>query len=135
MFLSGISFLAHTEVGRLVSKPSSVDLVVRSDRTYAWWYGGIVRASVAIDGGRIVALGSETSLPKAEKVIDATGQGKIVMPGWIDTHSHFRDPGYTHKEDFESGSRAAAAGGVTLTVDMPNVNPPPNTLERFEVKK
>ncbi|MBI2185325.1 MAG: dihydroorotase family protein [Thaumarchaeota archaeon] len=118
-----------------MSKSNHVDLVIKSDRTYAWSYGGVVKASLAIDGGKIVAFGSEANMPKAEKVIDATGQGKLVMPGWIDTHAHFRDPGFTHKEDFETGSRAAAAGGVTLTVDMPNVNPPPNTLERFEAKK
>jgi dihydroorotase len=114
---------------------NTVDLVIKSDRTYVWWLGGIVKASVAVDGGKIVAVGSEASMPKADRTIDATGQGKLVMPGWIDTHSHFRDPGFTHKEDFESGSRTAAAGGVTLTVDMPNVNPPPNTLERFEAKR
>ncbi len=118
-----------------MSKTNLVDLVVKSDRTYAWWCGGIVRASIAINEGKIVALGSEANMPKAEKVIDATGQGKVVMPGFIDTHAHFRDPGFTHKEDIETGTKAAAAGGITLAVDMPNVNPVPNTLERFEAWK
>ena len=54
-----------------------------------------------------------------------------VIPGLVDTHAHFRDPGYTHKEDIESGTRAAAAGGVTTVFDMPNVDPPTNSASRL----
>jgi len=90
---------------------------------------GLVRAGITIDGGVITAIGRESNLPAAEKTIDAGG--KILMPGLIDTHCHFRDPGYTYKEDFRSGSTAAAAGGITMTVDMPNTKPPPNTLQNF----
>lgn len=56
-----------------------------------------------------------------DKVIDA--QGRLVMPGLIDLHVHFRDPGQTQKEDIETGSRAAARGGVTTVVAMPNTSP------------
>ena len=56
------------------------------------------------------------------KVIDATGM--IVAPGLVDLHVHFREPGYEYKEDIESGSRAAAKGGVTTVLCMPNTNPP-----------
>lgn len=56
------------------------------------------------------------------KIIDATGM--IVAPGLVDLHVHFREPGYEHKEDIESGSRAAAKGGVTSVLCMPNTNPP-----------
>ena len=64
---------------------------------------------------------------------DATGC--YVMPGVIDTHVHFRDPGLTHKADFESESRAALAGGVTSVVDMPNTVPPTTTLSALEAKE
>lgn len=56
------------------------------------------------------------------KIIDATGL--TVIPGLVDLHVHFREPGYEHKEDIESGSRAAAKGGVTTVLCMPNTNPP-----------
>ncbi len=56
------------------------------------------------------------------KIIDA--EGMIVAPGLVDLHVHFREPGYEHKEDIESGSRAAAKGGVTTVLCMPNTNPP-----------
>lgn len=58
---------------------------------------------------------------KSDKVIDA--KGCLVMPGLIDLHVHFRDPGQTQKEDIETGSRAAARGGVTTVVAMPNTTP------------
>lgn len=63
------------------------------------------------------------------EIVDASGCW--VVPALIDTHVHFRDPGYDAKEDFESGSRAAAAGGIGMFVDMPNTLPPPNTVERL----
>ena len=56
---------------------------------------------------------------------------RAVIPGLVDTHAHLRDPGFTHKEDWAHGSRAAAAGGVTTVIDMPNVEPPPSTAERY----
>jgi dihydroorotase len=106
---------------------STVDLVISNGTVYT--PAGFVKADVAIDGGKVIAVGKPASIPKGSKVINAGG--RYVVPGMIDTHSHFRDPGFTEKEDFKTGSMAAAAGGVTLTVDMPNVNPPPNTLEAF----
>ena len=56
------------------------------------------------------------------KIIDATG--KTVIPGLVDLHVHFREPGFEYKEDIETGSRAAAKGGVTTVLCMPNTNPP-----------
>lgn len=88
--------------------------------------------SIAINDGKIVALGKDSALPNSESVIDATG--KVVFPGLIDTHVHFREPGYTYKEDFTTGTQAAAAGGFTMVVDMPNVNPPTNTVQAFKEK-
>jgi len=90
------------------------------------------RGSVAIDEGKIVAIGSDDAMPQANKVIDATGLH--VLPGIIDGHVHFREPGLEYKEDFRSGSMAAAAGGVTTILDMPNVNPPTHDADSFRLK-
>ena len=59
-------------------------------------------------------------------------QGALLLPGIIDTHVHFREPGMTHKADIAHESRAALAGGVTSVMDMPNVNPPTTTAERWQ---
>ena len=72
------------------------------------------------------------SLPHETQVIDATGC--YVLPGVIDTHVHFREPGMTDKADMESESRAAAAGGVTSFLEMPNTSPQTTTLEALEDK-
>ena len=66
------------------------------------------------------------------KVFDASN--KLVLPGIIDTQTHFREPGSTDREDLESGSRAAVLGGVTSVFEMPNTNPPTSNLVEFEKK-
>lgn len=82
---------------------------------------------IRLEGNRIVELGSKLE-PKAEdKVIDATG--KYVTPGLIDMHVHFRDPGLTYKEDIETGSKAAAKGGFTTVLAMPNTKPVADSAE------
>lgn len=75
---------------------------------------------VAIKGGRIVGLGSFDA-SQAAQTVDCTGLH--VLPGVIDSQVHFREPGLDHKEDLESGSRAAVMGGVTSVFEMPNTNP------------
>lgn len=90
---------------------------------------------------RVVCLGikdgkidSIKNLPSpAYKTLDMTGN--LVLPGLIDSHVHFRDPGLTHKEDFRSGSAAAAAGGFTTVLDMPNNKPPTSTPQAFSKKR
>ena len=77
------------------------------------------KANVLIDGEKIARVTSEDI--DADTVIDATG--KLVMPGLIDMHVHFRDPGYEYKDDIISGSEAAVAGGVTTCLCMANTNP------------
>lgn len=84
---------------------------------------GLARADVAVRGGLIVAVGDVPDAAPTE--IDA--HGLIVMPGVIDTQVHFREPGAEHKEDLESGSRAAVFGGVTSVLEMPNTKPPTTT--------
>ena len=68
----------------------------------------------------------------SSKVFDATG--KVVLPGIIDTQTHFREPGSTDVEDLESGSRAAVLGGITSLFEMPNTNPPTSNLLEFDKK-
>jgi dihydroorotase len=80
-----------------------------------------VKASVAIKDGLILAVGAAEAMPQARESLDATGLH--VLPGVIDDHVHFRDPGYPQKEDFASGTLAAAFGGVTTIFDMPNTLP------------
>ncbi|MFN8619234.1 MAG: dihydroorotase family protein [Chloroflexota bacterium] len=86
-------------------------------------------ADVAIDGERIAAIVAPGTEVAATRVIDATG--KHLLPGAIDVHSHHREPGYTHKEDIVTATSACAAGGVTTSFAMPNVQPPPNDPERL----
>lgn len=103
------------------------DLLVRGGQV--WTPGGIVAADIAVAGEKVAALAAPGALAEAKRTIDASG--KFVIPGLVDTHTHHRDPGFTHKEDLTTATRAAAAGGVTLTVGMPNVNPPTTSVERF----
>ena len=73
-----------------------------------------------MEGSKILQVGSNLTVPGAE-VVDCLG--KVVFPGLVDMHVHLRDPGQTQKEDMDSGTRAAAAGGVTTLVAMPNTSP------------
>ena len=83
------------------------------------------RADILIDGQKIIAIGQDLTQADAE-IIDATG--KIVAPGLIDGHVHFREPGQT-KEDIHTGSVSAARGGFTTVVMMANTNPTVSTVE------
>lgn len=92
---------------------------------------------VAIEGERIIRTGQGPApaelTGEATEVVDASGA--TLMPGAIDCHVHFREPGLTHKATMASESRAAAAGGVTSWIDMPNTIPPTTTLDAWEEKK
>jgi dihydroorotase len=87
---------------------------------------------IAIKDGKIVLAGKLEEADTADEVYDA--DGKHILPGIIDSHVHFRDPGLTEKEDFLSGSAAAAFGGITTVADMPNTVPATSTLVRFNEK-
>jgi dihydroorotase len=95
--------------------------------------GGVREESLAIEGGRVVATIAHGEEPPAREVVDATG--KMVLPGLIDSHVHFREPGLTHKEDFSTGTLAAAAGGVTTVMVMPTDNPFTLTPADFSAKR
>lgn len=81
---------------------------------------GIVEGGLAIDKGRITEI-SKSNLPSGEREINAGG--KLVIPGVIDAHAHIYDPNYTHREDFQTGTTAAAVGGVTSVIVMPLDSP------------
>ena len=82
---------------------------------------GEKKADLLIEDGKIVKIAQKITAPAGCKVIDAAG--KHVIPGIIDMHVHLREPGFEGKEDIESGSRAAVAGGVTQVCCMPNTKP------------
>ncbi|MBV8798800.1 MAG: dihydroorotase [Alphaproteobacteria bacterium] len=92
---------------------------------------GIGPADIGVINGRIAAIGSFAPANAAE-VFEA--KGLHVFPGVIDSQVHFREPGSEHKEDLESGSRAAVLGGVTTVFEMPNTNPPTITRLALEDK-
>lgn len=95
---------------------------------------GRERRDVFVEDGKIVGPFEDLTVEgSTARVIDASG--KFLIPGVIDSHVHFRDPGFTEKEDWASGSRAAAAGGVTTVLDMPNTNPPTVTVAALEEKR
>ncbi|MBV8594337.1 MAG: dihydroorotase [Caulobacteraceae bacterium] len=87
-------------------------------------HDGVGVRDIGVREGRIAEIG-ELSRPAAGECIDC--RGLHVLPGVIDSQVHFREPGLTHKEDLESGSRAAALGGVTAVFEMPNTDPPTTT--------
>ncbi len=78
-------------------------------------------ADVLIDEGRVVAVGPHLKAPAGATKIDATG--RLVLPGFVDLHVHFREPGFEYKESIQSGAAAAVAGGFTSVCCMPNTNP------------
>ncbi|MXR51946.1 dihydroorotase [Halovenus sp. WSH3] len=92
------------------------------------------RRDVRVSGERIDTVAAAGSLDAGadERVLGATG--KRLLPGMIDTHVHFRQPGFGHKETWTTGSKSAAAGGVTTVVDQPNTNPPTVTGAAYDEK-
>ena len=76
----------------------------------------ITKANIGLDKGKIVFIGNKENFCVAENIIDA--KGKYIIPGCIDAHVHFREPLRSYKEDWKTGSRSAACGGVTTVLDM-----------------
>jgi dihydroorotase (multifunctional complex type) len=116
------------EVKKLDKRIDKVDLIIQNGEVCTSHER--YRADIAIHDEKIVSIGNGNIMPPARKVIDA--QGKIIIPGGIFTHCHYRDPGFTYKEDFTTGTRAAVTGGVTTSFAMTNVKPYPTTLDNFE---
>ncbi len=109
----------------------SVDLVVRNC-TIVTPAGRTPGAGVAVEDGQIVAVSRADRLPEADRVFDA--EGAVLVPGIIDCHIHNREPGLEYKEDWESATRAAAAGGVTTVIGMPNTDPVIDRPEHLQLK-
>ena len=107
-----------------------VDLVIRGAKVVSPDH--IFEASVAIAGEHIVAVGHDDTMPPARQELSA--KGLYLLPGAIDSHVHFRDPGYPNKETWKSGSAAAACGGVTTVFEMPNTKPATGTLDALNLK-
>ena len=95
-----------------------LDLIIKNGQCYI--DGELKDADVAVKDSKIHKIGEISE--DAKEVINAEGQ--TVLPGCIDTQTHFREPGSTDTEDLHSGSRAAIAGGITSVFEMPNTNPP-----------
>lgn len=109
-------------------------MLIRNAQVYSG--GKLGRMDILIEGRRIAEIGriDRIEYREEEDVLDAAGL--VALPGLIDMHAHFREPGEEWKEDFLSGSRAALAGGFTLVYDMPNNSPKPTiTKEALEEKK
>lgn len=100
-------------------EPVSADIVLANAKLLAG--GSITEGGLAMDDGRIVAVAKESHLPRGDQTIDISGN--LVLPGAIDSHVHLRDQELAYKEDFVSGTSAAACGGVTTVLDMPNNEP------------
>ena len=103
-------------------------LIIKNGTCYI--NGKLIKVDIAISGNKILKIGKIEL--NSSKVFDATD--KVVLPGIIDTQTHFREPGSTDVEDLESGSRAAVLGGVTSLFEMPNTNPPTSNLIEFDKK-
>lgn len=103
-----------------------MDLVVEGN---LYLKGEIIKGCVGIEDGKIKSV---KKILKGEEQLDF-GE-KLIMPAGIDMHVHFRDPGFTYKEDFSSGSMSAAFGGISCVLDMPNTKPQVNTVNIFKEK-
>jgi Dihydroorotase and related cyclic amidohydrolases len=105
-----------------------LDLIIKNGKCYI--DGELKHVDVAIKDGKIQKIGQIQD--ESNDIVNAEGQ--IVLPGCIDTQTHFREPGSTDTEDLNSGSRAAIVGGITSVFEMPNTNPPTSTKTEFQKK-
>ncbi len=97
----------------------NVDLILKDLKAYV--NGTVAKCCIAVENGRIFKIAKEAHMPKADAQISLNGL--LVLPGLIDVHVHLRDEGKAYKEDFYTGTSAAAAGGFTTVLDMPNNSP------------
>lgn len=107
-----------------------INLIIKNGTIYS--PAGHYKADLAVHGEKIVAIGDASYFPPAVETMDVSGLS--ILPGLWHSHCHFREPGHSLKEDFESGTKAAAAGGITFCIDMTNNTPHPTTLENFQQK-
>jgi len=107
-----------------------VDLVIRGGSVVTEI--GIANLDLAVHEGKIVTIGQFNNSISGDREINA--RGLVVLPGLVDPHVHFREPGPNEEEDFYTGTRAAAAGGITTILEQPVDSPPTTTVKRFNEK-
>ena len=105
-----------------------LDLIIKNGSCFI--DGNLKQQDIGIENGKIVKIGKLKE--DARETYDA--QNLLVLPGCIDTQTHFREPGSTDTEDLHSGSRAAIVGGITAVFEMPNTNPPTSNKKEFQRK-
>ena len=105
-----------------------LDLIIKNGSCYI--DKNLKDQDIAVKNGKIIEIGKIDS--NAKEIFDA--EGLTVLPGCIDTQTHFREPGSTDTEDLYSGGRAAIAGGITSIFEMPNTNPPTSNRAEFQKK-
>jgi len=97
-----------------------------------WFENNFVETNIEIEYGIIKKIELDAKFKNKTRI---NLNGELILPGLVDAHVHFREPGLTHKEDWLTGSRAAIKGGITYVIDMPNTIPPTSTVERILFKK
>lgn len=107
-----------------------LDLAVKNAKVVT--EDGMFFGGIGVEGGKITMMGTNAQLPAARSVIDADGQ--YLLPGCIDSHVHIRYPGISHREDFASGSLAAAGSGTTVLIEMPLSSPPTYSVDELMVR-
>lgn len=107
---------------------NSVDFAIHGGQVY--YAGECHKVNLGVSNGTVTCLTSNQL--EATRTLELDGE--LVLPGMVDAHVHFREPGYKEKEGIASGSAAAAAGGITTVIEMPNTVPPVTTVERLEEK-
>ena len=105
-----------------------LDLLIKNGSCYI--DKDLKSCDIAINDGKIIEIGKINN--EAREIYDASNL--TVLPGCIDTQTHFREPGSTDTEDLHSGSRAAIVGGITSVFEMPNTNPPTSNKTEFQRK-
>jgi dihydroorotase len=106
------------------------DILIKNTRIY--YNNSLQPAEIIIKGSKIIKIGKDLRVSSYDMIIDA--DGALTLPAGIDAHVHFREPGMTKKENWYTGSCAAAAGGITTVIDQPNTLPPTTDRRSFEQK-
>lgn len=106
------------------------DIFIKNTRIY--YNNSLQPAELLIERGKITKIAKDLRVPSSDLIIDA--EGALTLPAGIDVHVHFRDPGLNAKENWHTGSCAAAAGGITTVIDQPNTIPPTTDRRAFEQK-
>ena len=106
------------------------DILIKNTRIY--YNNSLQPAEIIIEGGKVAKIGRDLRVSSSDTIIDA--EGALTLPAGIDVHVHFREPGMAIKENWYTGSCAAAAGGITTVIDQPNTIPPTTDRRSFEQK-